>query len=269
MPRPSLTIFFPCFNDSGTIGSLVAEADVVASAYASDYEILVVDDGSTDSSPELLRQLAKTYPNLRVIRHERNGGYGAALQDGFAHATKDLVFYTDGDGQYDVFELRQLLRVMQDGVDVVNGYKITRSDPWYRIVIGKLYLRLMRLLFNFHVRDVDCDFRLIRRRVFDTIRLHHTSGVICLELVKKLELAGYRFADFPVHHYHRQHGRSQFFNVRRLAATSLNILRLWWELIVQRRTPVGIAHQGESSPRHRRQTALADAAAGAAPKEAA
>ncbi|MBI4323005.1 MAG: glycosyltransferase family 2 protein [Candidatus Omnitrophica bacterium] len=267
MPRPSLTIFFPCFNDSGTIGSLVAEADVVAAEYTPDYEILVVDDGSTDSSRELLEGLQKKYPRLRIIRHEKNRGYGAALQSGFAHATKDLVFYTDGDGQYDVFELRRLLPVMQDGVDVVNGYKIARSDPWHRIIIGKVYLRLMRLLFNFHVRDVDCDFRLIRRRAVGTIHLHHTSGMICLELVKKLELAGYRFADFPVHHYHRQHGRSQFFNIRRLAATGLNILRLWWELIVRCRTPVGIAHQGESSPRHRRQTALADAAAGAAPKE--
>lgn len=248
--RPSLTIFFPCFNDAGTIGSLVAEADVVASEYTSDYEILVVDDGSTDSSPRLLQELQKKYPRLRVIRHECNGGYGAALQSGFASAIKDLVFYTDGDGQYDVFDLRRLLQVMQDGVDVVNGYKIARSDPWHRVIIGALYLRIMRVLFNFHVRDVDCDFRLIRRQVFETIRLHHTSGVVCLELVKKLERAGYRFVDFPVHHYHRQYGRSQFFNVRRLVATGINILRLWWELMICRQTPVRVAYSGEVPPRH-------------------
>jgi len=250
-PRPSLTVFFPCFNDAGTIGSLVAEADAVAADYTPDYEILVVDDGSSDSSAELLKELQRTYPKLRVVLHEKNQGYGAALQTGFAHATKDLVFYTDGDGQYDVFELRRLLQVMQDGVDVVNGYKIARSDPWHRIIIGKLYLRLMRLLFNFHVRDVDCDFRLIRRHVFQTIQLQHTSGVICLELVKKLELAGYRFVDFPVHHYHRLHGRSQFFNFRRLAVTAVNIGRLWWELMVRRHTPVRVAYSGEVPPRNR------------------
>ncbi len=246
LTRPSLTIFFPCFNDSGTIGSLIAQADVVASEYTEDYEILVVDDGSTDSSRELLGELQRKYPTLRVIEHERNQGYGAALQSGFRHAKKDLVFYTDGDGQYDVFELRQLLPVMQEGVDIVNGYKIARSDPFHRVVIGKAYLRLMRLLFNFHIRDVDCDFRLIRRRVFETVALHHSSGVICLELVKKLERAGYRFVDYPVHHYHRMHGRSQFFNVRRLVSTGINVLRLWWELMVRRQTPVAVAHQDDS-----------------------
>jgi hypothetical protein len=141
---------------------------------------------------------------------------------------------------------------MQDGVDVVTGYKIARSDPAHRILIGKIYLWLMRLLFHFHVRDVDCDFRLMRRRVFDTINLRHTSGVICLELVKKLELAGYRFVDFPVHHYHRIAGKSQFFNLPRLLKTGLNILRLWWELMVRRDTPVGVAYREDRTMRRGR-----------------
>jgi glycosyltransferase involved in cell wall biosynthesis len=237
----SLTVFFPCYNDAATIGSLVAIADLVSREFTSDYEILVVDDGSTDGSRALLVDLQTRYPHLRLVLHDRNQGYGGALQSGFANASKDWVFYTDGDGQYDVFELCDLLAVMQDGVDVVNGYKISRSDPATRIVIGTLYLRLMRVLFNFHVRDVDCDFRLIRRRVFETIQLHHTSGVICLELVKKLELAGYRFADYPVHHYHRKHGKSEFFTLRRLFKTGINIFRLWWELMVRRNTPIRIA----------------------------
>jgi glycosyltransferase involved in cell wall biosynthesis len=179
------------------------------------------------------------------VFHEKNRGYGTALQSGFSHATKELVFYTDGDGQYDVFELRKLLPIMQDGIDVVNGYKIVRSDPLHRIIIGTVYLWLMRLLFNFHVRDVDCDFRLIRRRVFDHIRLEHTSGVICLELVKKLEMAGYRFVEFPVHHYHRPVGQSQFFNLRRLFETGINILYLWWHLVLRKDTPTQIAYLDE------------------------
>lgn len=241
--RRSLTILFPCYNDAGTIGSLIAAADVVASEYASDYEIVVVDDGSEDSSRELLRDMASKFPALRLIFHEGNKGYGAALRSGFRAATKELLFYTDGDGQYDVFELRNLLPIMQEGIDVVNGYKIARNDPFHRVVIGIFYLRIMRLLFNFKVRDVDCDFRLLRRRVFDWIHLEHSSGVICLELVKKLELAGYRFAEYPVHHYHRTYGHSQFFNFRRLASTAVNIARVWWELIVLRRTPRDIAHR--------------------------
>lgn len=235
--HPSLTILFPCYNDAGTIGSLVAAADLVAREHTKDYEIIIVDDGSTDSSRQLLLEMQRKYPHLRLVLHDRNRGYGAALRSGFAHAKKELVFYTDGDGQYDVLELRRLLLVMQDGVDVVNGYKIIRSDPWYRVLIGNIYLALMRLLFNFHVRDIDCDFRLMRRKIFDTIRLTHTTGVICLELVKKLELAGFRFAEYPVHHYFRSYGKSQFFNLRRVFFTGLNIIRLWWQLVVRREGP--------------------------------
>jgi glycosyltransferase involved in cell wall biosynthesis len=247
---PSLTIFFPCYNDAGTIGSLVAAGDTVASEFTDDYELIVVDDGSTDSSRELLEGLRRRFPRLRLVFHSENRGYGGALRSGFANATKELVFYTDGDGQYDVFELRKLLPIVQDGVDVVNGYKIARSDPAHRVLVGLVYLRVMRLLFNFHVRDVDCDFRVIRRTALETITLHHSTGVICLELVKKLELAGYRFVEFPVHHYHRLHGRSQFFRVGRLVRTGVNILRLWWELMVRRTTPVGVAYRDEGARAH-------------------
>ena len=243
--RQSLTFFFPCYNDAGTIGSLVAGADLIAREFTDDYEIIVVDDGSSDHSRLLLQELQARYARLRLVFHEKNRGYGAALQSGFSNATKELVFYTDGDGQYDVFEVRKMLPIMQDGIDVVNGYKIVRSDPLHRIIIGTIYLWLMRLLFNFHVRDVDCDFRLIRRQVFDHIRLEHTSGVICLELVKKLEMAGYRFVEFPVHHYHRTVGKSQFFNLRRLFKTGINILYLWWQLVLRKDTPTRIAYLDE------------------------
>jgi glycosyltransferase involved in cell wall biosynthesis len=247
-----LTVFFPCYNDAGTIGSMIAAADAVASEFTPDYEIIVVDDGSTDSSRALLTELTARYPKLRLVFHERNRGYGGALRSGFGHATKELVFYTDGDGQYDVFELRRLLPIMQDGIDVVNGYKIARNDPLHRVVIGITYLRLMRLLFNFHARDIDCDFRLVRRSVFETIGLEHDSGVICLELVKKLELAGFRFAEYPVHHYHRTYGRSQFFRLGRLAKVAVNIARLWWDLVVQRRSPRDVAHSSAGQETARR-----------------
>lgn len=236
--RPSsLTIFFPCYNDAGTIGTLVAAADAVAGEFTDDYEIIVVNDGSTDSSRELLQRLQAHYPRLRVVAHSTNQGYGAALRTGFAQATKELVFYTDGDGQYDVLELRALLPIMQDGVDVVNGYKITRADPWYRVAIGWTYLQLMRGLFRFRVRDVTCDFRLIRRDAMSRIRLRHASGAVCVELVKRLERSGARFAEVPVRHYARLHGQSQFFNPRHLAVTGLDLLKLWWELNVGSHVP--------------------------------
>lgn len=242
----SLTIFFPCYNDAATIGSLVMAADVVAGEYTSDYEIIVVNDGSSDNSLEILSALKEKYPRLRVISHERNLGYGAALQTGFSNAAKELIFYTDGDGQYDVFELRGLLAGMRNDVDVVNGYKISRTDPFYRVIAGKMYLLATKLLFNFRVRDIDCDFRLIRRSATQTIQLRHTSGVICLELVKKLELAGYKFGEVAIHHYSRRYGNSQFFRPYRLLVTCLNVLRLWWELIILRDTPINVACRRDS-----------------------
>ena len=243
----SLSIVFPCYNDSGTIASMVSGADEVAREAGVAYEIIVVDDGSTDTSRDVLRGLARHYDRLKLVFQERNGGYGAALRAGFAAATLDYVFYTDGDAQYDVFELRKLLPVLQEGVDVVNGYKIKRSDPWYRVLIGSAYCESMRLLFRFGVRDVDCDFRVIRRSALQSIELKHSSGIICLELVKKLELAGYRFVDFPVHHYYRTHGRSQFFRIPRLVRTAVGVLQLWSELMLRKRKGrVGSAYTAET-----------------------
>ena len=244
-----LSVVVPTFDRKERLARTLEALERQTRDVAGGVEIVVVDDGSTDASRAILEELKTRYPELGVVYHGTNRGYGGALRSGFAAATKDLVFYTDGDGQYDVLELKKLLPALQEGVDVVNGYKIARADPWHRIVIGKVYLVLMRLLFQFRVRDVDCDFRLMRRSALEAISLKHSSGVICLELVKKLERAGYRFVDYPVHHFHRVHGRSQFFNFRRLFATGVNILRLWWELNVVRDTPVNVAgHPAPSRP---------------------
>lgn len=231
----SLSIFFPCYNDAGTIGSLVQAADSVASEFYEDYEIIVVDDCSTDTSRDLLINLKKKYSKLSLIFHNRNQGYGGALRSGFKHSSKELIFYTDGDGQYDVFELRKSLRIMQDGIDAVNGYKIDRNDPLHRIIIGRIYNTLMKILFNIHIRDIDCDYRLIRRSALKKFNLTHNTGTICLELVKKLELTGCRFAEFPVSHYHRIYGKSQFFNFKRLLYTVVNILKLRYQIALFKR----------------------------------
>ena len=158
----------------------------------------------------------------------------ARLRTGFATASKEFVFYTDGDAQYDPTEVAQLWKRMADGVDLVNGYKISRSDPFHRIVIGRVYHHIVSLLFGLRVRDVDCDFRLMRRSIFDRISLEKNSGVICLELMKKVHDAGFRIAEVPVHHYHRAYGKSQFFNFRRIFRTGLDVLRLWWALVIRR-----------------------------------
>lgn len=234
-PKPAgLSIFFPAYNDSGTIASMVMSAVQAARTLTPDFEVIVVDDGSTDATPQIADELTRFYPQVRVVHHPRNRGYGGALRSGFAAATKDFVFYTDGDAQYDAAEMTLLWDRMTDDVDLVNGYKISRSDPLHRIIIGRVYHHTVKLLFGLKVRDVDCDFRMMRRAIFDRVQLEKNSGVICLEMMKKIQDAGFRIAEVPVHHYHRAYGKSQFFNLPRLARTAVDVLRLWIELVVRR-----------------------------------
>jgi glycosyltransferase involved in cell wall biosynthesis len=229
-----LSVFFPAYNDSGTIASMVIRAVQAASELTPDYEVIVVNDGSDDATPEIIDELARTYPHVRAVHHPRNRGYGGALQTGFRTAAKELIFYTDGDAQYDPTELKLLWARMTADTDLVNGYKISRSDPLHRIVIGRVYHHIVKFLFGLTVRDVDCDFRLLRRRIFEQINLEKTSGVICLEMMKKITDGRFRIVEVPVHHYHRAFGKSQFFNFPRIFKTAVDVMKLWFALVVLR-----------------------------------
>jgi glycosyltransferase involved in cell wall biosynthesis len=213
---------------------MVIAAVQTARRLTPDFEVIVVNDGSQDGTAQILDELARIYPEVRIVHHDRNRGYGGALRSGFAAARKELVFYTDGDAQYDPAELELLWRRATPDVDLVNGYKISRSDPLHRVIIGRIYHHAVRLLFGLRVRDVDCDFRLLRRSIFDRVRLEKNSGVICLEMMKKIQDAGFRIAEVPVHHFHRAYGRSQFFNVRRVVRTAIDVAKLWFALVIQR-----------------------------------
>lgn len=227
--EPGISVFFPAFNDAGSIGGLVEVALEILPALTDDYEVIIVNDGSTDATAEVLDQLARTNPHVRVVHHERNLGYGAALQTGFRSAEKELVFYTDGDGQYDVHELPALRRLLTDEVDVVNGYKIKRSDATSRKLLGGIYNQTARLMFRLPIRDVDCDFRLIRRRKVQEVEITSSTGAVCVELVSKLHRSGCTFAEAPVGHYPRLHGNSQFFTYRRVWDTAVDFSLLWWK----------------------------------------
>jgi len=230
----SLSVFFPAYNDAPSLPALLAKTFATLEAHAEDYEVIVVNDGSRDETAQALESLAARYAGLRVVTHLANRGYGAALRSGFAAAHKEFVFYTDGDGQYDPGELPLLLERMGPETGFVNGYKIERSDPLHRVWIGAVYNFCARLLFRIRVRDVDCDFRLIRRALLDRIALTSTSGTICVELVRKLEQTGCEIEEAPVHHFARQHGQSQFFRLGPLLATFGQLLRLWLQIMVWR-----------------------------------
>jgi glycosyltransferase involved in cell wall biosynthesis len=228
--KNGISAFFPAYNDGGTIASMVLSAILVLEKLTDDYEVIVVNDGSRDYTAEILEELERRYDRVRVVHHEKNKGYGGALRTGFSQASKEFVFYTDGDAQYDVRDLPGLWKEMNDSIDMVQGYKIGRSDPLHRVVIGRLYHWATNLAFGIHLRDVDCDFRLIRRSVFDKVHLESDSGVICVEMMTKIRHAGFRITEVPVHHYHRAYGKSQFFNFRRIARVGIDLLKLWWKL---------------------------------------
>lgn len=236
MKASSVSIFYPCYNDWGTIGSMVMLTVAAAERLGLDYDITVVDDGSGEHTQTVLDEIERRYAQVRVVRHAQNQGYGGALRTGFANASRDWVFYTDGDAQYDVRELAVLVEHADDDVDLVQGYKIARHDPMHRRIVGRLYHWLVKLAFGLKLRDVDCDFRLIRTSLFDRIELVSDSGVICAEMMTKMQRAGARVVEVPVHHFERHHGKSQFFNFPRIARVAWQLSGLWVRLVLLRKS---------------------------------
>lgn len=231
----SLSACFPCYNDADTIGSMIDSVHGALAPIVEDLEVVVANDGSQDGSAAVLDAMVATRPWLRVVHHEVNRGYGGALLSAFGTATKEWIFYTDGDAQYDATEAVDLILLVTPDVDIVQGWKLGRGDQWYRKVIGRTYHHVVKRLFNLHVRDTDCDFRLFRRSLLERARLRSTSGVICVEMMRVFERGGAQFVEAPVHHYHRPSGRSQFFRLPTIARSAWQLLLLWWRLMVLRR----------------------------------
>lgn len=215
----SLSIFFPVYNDAHTIQKLVKDAYTYGKECALELEVIVVNDGSTDSSREVIKKIQIKHPSLVVVTHPENKGYGAALIAGFKKAKNAWVFYTDADGQYAMHELPGLVGMVTPTTDIVNGFKIVRSDNVLRVIIGSLYNTMLHKLYSLPIADVDCDFRLIKKSCLNRINLQSHSGGICLELILKLKKIGARFAQIGVHHYPRKYGTSQFMTVANLART--------------------------------------------------
>ena len=231
----SVSAMFPCYNDAQTIGALVDQVYAALTPLVPTVEVIVVNDGSSDPSASVLDGMAAERPWLHVIHHPENRGYGQALISGFDAARHDWIFYTDGDAQYDAREAAVLVPLATCAVDIVQGYKVGRGDPWYRKLIGRVYHHVVKLMFRLGVRDTDCDFRLFRRRLSSDARLSSTSGVICVEMMYRFQRAGARFVEAPVHHYFRPHGRSQFFRLPAIARSVLQLLSLWWRVVVRGR----------------------------------
>jgi len=209
----SISVFFPCHNEEANVRRVTERAVATLERLEADYEVIIVDDGSTDATSRLADEMAAGNPCIRAIHHARNQGYGAALQSGFRAATKELVFYTDGDGQFDIGEMPALLPLLAD-FDIVSCYRMQRQDNLLRRINGWLWTRVIRLAFSLKIRDVDCAFKLYRRALFDDIKMESTGALIDTEILARAARKGYRITQRGVHHYPRTAGQQTGANLR-------------------------------------------------------
>lgn len=225
----SLSVFFPAHNEIDNIGTLVRKTDQVLSGLVEDYEILVINDGSTDGTRELLDQLVAEVPRLRPVHHEQNQGYGGAVRTGFHSATKDLVFFSDGDCQFDIAEIDKFLAEI-DQYDAILGYRINRRDPFHRKVFAKCWGMLIRILFGLRVRDLDCAFKLFHRPMVADIEFQAAGAMITVELLYKLKKKGFRFKEIGVTHYPRTAGEQSGGSPKVVLRAFRELFKLYWKI---------------------------------------
>ncbi|MFQ5422852.1 MAG: glycosyltransferase family 2 protein [Phycisphaerae bacterium] len=224
---PSLTIFFPCYNEEGNVERVTRAASEAARDLAETFEVIVVNDGSRDRTGEIADRLAAEIPEVRAVHNRPNRGYGGAVARGLTEARMEWIFFTDGDGQFDIAELPKLIDLLDRG-DVAVGYRLERADPWIRKLNAACWGRLVRLLFRLKVRDIDCAFKLLPRSLIDAIELHSEGALISTELLAKAAGRGLRIVETGVHHYPRTAGTQTGANLK-------VILKAFYELFKLRR----------------------------------
>jgi glycosyltransferase involved in cell wall biosynthesis len=201
----SISVFFPCYNEQENMRRLYESADKVLRSLGIDYEMIFVNDGSKDRTGEIADSIAASDPHVRVVHHPKNLGYGSALQSGFRAAGKDLVFFTDGDSQFDLDEMPKFLPLIEK-YDIVAGYRIDRREGLVRKLNAWCWGTLVCFLFKMKVRDIDCAFKLFRRRIFDEIELRSTGALISTEILARAIGKGYTITQVGVHHFPRRAG---------------------------------------------------------------
>jgi glycosyltransferase involved in cell wall biosynthesis len=202
---PSISVFFPCYNEQANVERVVAGAVAMLENMRADYEVIIVDDGSVDATGPIADRLAAENSRIKAIHHRPNKGYGAALQSGFRAASKELVFYTDGDGQFDINEMPPLLPLMKD-YDIVSCYRLDRRDSLIRKFNAWAWSTLVCMLFNMKIKDIDCAFKLYKRSIFDNITMASTGALIDAEILARAKRKGYSIVQRGVHHYPRTAG---------------------------------------------------------------
>jgi len=225
----SISVFFPCYNEQDNITRVVEQALTVLEKLNADFEVIIVNDGSSDSTGQIADELAAQKDRVKVVHHRTNLGYGAALQTGFKAATKELVFYTDGDGQFDINEMPPLLRLMEQ-YDIVSCYRLNRQDNLVRKINGWCWTKLVCLLFGMKIRDIDCAFKLYKKEIFDNIKVVSTGALIDAEILARAVRKGYRVTQQGIHHYPRTAGAQTGANLRVILRAFKELLKLRGEI---------------------------------------
>ena len=201
----SISVVFPAYNEEESIEVCVLVADCVLKELVSDYEIIIVNDGSRDRTNDICLDLAKRLAKVRVISKDKNDGYGYALRDGFKNAKFDLVFFSDSDRQFDIVNLKDLLQFI-DEHDIVAGFRKNRQDSFKRKFLSWGYNRLCRILFGLDVRDIDCAFKLFHRNIFDKIKIESKQFFVNTEILSKAKAMGFSIKEVGVTHFPRVEG---------------------------------------------------------------
>lgn len=230
----SLTL--PCYNEEGNIKEVASKACTLLALFAdtpegtSKYEVIIVDDGSTDRTPDIIAELIEENPNIRVIHHDVNKGYGAAVSSGLKNSKYKYVCFVDSDGQFDLAELKKLIDLIPDN-DIVIGYRTIRNDPFYRILNAKLYGLLIRILFGLKVRDINCAFKVFKKDVIDDLYIESDGALVNAEILIKAKKKGYnKIKEIPVSHYPRTSGKQTGANLKVIIKAFAEIFRLWKKL---------------------------------------
>lgn len=236
--QEGLSVFFPAYNEEGNIEALTLATLSVLQQIADDYEVIIVNDGSRDRTGPIAETLAQQYVHVRVVHHSKNRGYGAALQSGFRHATKDLVFYTDGDRQFNIADIRTFLPYITQ-YDIVTGYRIRRQDRLHRRLLALLYRLFIWMLFGLHLKDVNCAFKLYKRQCIADMPLQSDGAFINAELFVRALRQGCRVKQIGVRHYPRMAGKQTGGKLRVIMKTFREAYALWRDLQSER---VSVSH---------------------------
>lgn len=222
----SLSIVFPCFNEALNVSAMIDQAVKVGENYGVDYEVVVVDDGSEDNSAQIVSAWSDKDKRVKLIKHPRNLGYGAAVRTALKSATKDLVFFTDGDNQFRMADIEKLFSLI-DSSDAVVGYRLNRRDAAYRRMNGKLWTGCVRLLFGLGVRDIDCAFKLFKRRQLEGLDFCSNHLTIHAEVLTKLRRKGCKISEIGITHYPRTAGKATATSLASVFKTLKELLLLY------------------------------------------